>query len=161
MFSAAIVPLLLTLIDYHASCTFAMDAALPPDLPGETVTLLKEGPTHRRYVAALSTGEFLDVQYSGCYHYGVTATIVIPFLVIHDVPAPTEVYAYVEKRLVELGAMALHPHDLEKVMSAVTRSPYAGGDERVDIPHELYQEFFYKIEETHRYYIVTIDYTFW
>ncbi|MFP6868424.1 MAG: hypothetical protein VCE91_03605 [Nitrospinota bacterium] len=60
---AATFAFLATIITNSESCDFSIDAAQPPNLPGESVIVVDEGPMHRRFVATLTTGEFLDLSY--------------------------------------------------------------------------------------------------
>jgi hypothetical protein len=155
----AVISLFATLITSPDECMYSIDGARPPDLPGETVVVAEEGPNHRRFVSILTTGEFLDLQYAGCLHFGVTATIMLPISTMVKTVDVDEHFAQVEARLIRLGRMVLHPEDVGILRSSLSRSPYNGGLVAQVIPHKYYAYYYYKIEETENYYLTTI--VFW
>ena len=158
---AATVVFLATIITNPESCDFSIDAALPPDLPGESVIVADEGPMHRRFVATLTTGEFLDLSYWACIHFGVRATMLFP-----DRPDggsrldPFDVTDHVEPRLRKLAAIILDAEDQVKLQSVLAKSRYTGGLVRKRIPHDRYAEFYYGIEKTEKFFVITIVYWF-
>jgi hypothetical protein len=158
---AAAVSVFATLITDPVSCDFSIDAARPPDLPGETVTVAHEGPMHRRFVSTLSTGEFLDVTYWACIHFGQRSTMIVPNRPDdHRRSDPFDVTAYIEPRLLELAGMAPHYDIRNKVQAALARNSYRGGSVRERIFDDFLVELYYQVEETEDYYVITVLYWF-
>ncbi|MFP6756981.1 MAG: hypothetical protein VCC99_02015, partial [Alphaproteobacteria bacterium] len=52
------------------------------------------------------------------------------------------------------------PDILKKLETVLSRSTYTGGVVRKDIPHERYAEFYYQIEQTDNFFLISIVYWF-